>query len=38
MEIRPYTYIALGWGSEDVEVKVEGSEKELYQFIFLASS
>lgn len=29
MEIRPYINITLCWGSEDLEVKIEGSEKEL---------
>lgn len=34
MEIRPYTNIALCWGSEDLEVKVERSEKELSIHLF----
>lgn len=29
MEIRPFPNMAPCWGSEDLEVKFEGSEKEL---------
>lgn len=34
MEVRPYTHIVLCWGSEDLKVKVEGSEKELSIHLF----